>query len=125
MSPSVAIGFLPRERFSMGAESLQSVLDNTTVDFELVVVHPGTPDRYRKEVDDLLRGRSNVRTIALDRFLLPAAARNLVVAATDSDYVCLVENDMLVGEENVPPLVLLHVTTLPEVPTGFPNASAS
>ena len=36
--PRITIGFLPRERFVLAAESLTSLYEHTTVPFELVVV---------------------------------------------------------------------------------------
>jgi GT2 family glycosyltransferase len=95
VTPSVTIGVVPRERFVLGAESLASLFDHTSSPFELVIVDPATPERYRREIDAVLEGRSGVRFISTDRPLLPASSKNLVVREAHTEYVCLVENDVL------------------------------
>lgn len=92
----VTIGFTPRERFSQAAESLQSILENTTVPFELVVVNCGIPDRYWRDMEPLIRGRDDVRVIEVDDYLLPNQSKNLVLREAKGDWVCLIENDNLV-----------------------------
>jgi GT2 family glycosyltransferase len=94
----VVIGFTPRERFSLTAESLESIFANTDVPFHLIAVDCNMPARYRAEMDRVLAGRDNVTVIERDHYLLPNASRNLVIEATpqDVDFLCLIENDCIV-----------------------------
>lgn len=95
MNP-VTIGFAPRERFSLAAESLQSILENTRVPFELVVVNCAIPDRYWRPMQELLRGRRDVKVLEHDRFLLPNQAKNRILSEASGEWLCLIENDNLV-----------------------------
>jgi GT2 family glycosyltransferase len=94
----VVIGFTPRERFSLAAESLESIYENTDIPFHLIVVDCNIPKRYREQMDRVLKGKDNVTVIERDHYLLPNASRNLAIQATapDADYLCLIENDCLV-----------------------------
>lgn len=98
MSPTVTIGFLPRERFVMAGESLASLYAMTPRSFELIVVDPAIPDRYRAEMQAVLDHHDNWRVLHVDRHLLPAEAKNLIVREATTDYVCLLENDNLFNE---------------------------
>src|SRR6266581_9711816 len=93
----VTIGFVPRERFSLALESLQSILDHTDIPFNLIIVDCNTPDVFRQPMQQLLHGRENVTVIRRDEYLLPNPCRNLVVQESQDELVCLIENDNLVS----------------------------
>lgn len=95
MSPTITIGFLPRERFLLAAESLESLYANTPQPFELLIVDAATPPRYLDEMLAVLEAHDNWRIIHSDRVLLPAESKNLILAEARSDYLCLLENDNL------------------------------
>lgn len=95
MSPTVTIGWLPRERFVMAAESLKSLYDHTPQPFELLVVDPTTPEPYRSEIMEVLSHHDNWRILHHDEHLLPAASKNRILDAAEGDYLCLLENDNL------------------------------
>ena len=95
MTPTITIGFTPRERFVTAAESLASLYDHTPLPFELLVVDPATPPRYMAEMEAVLEGRDGWRMLRSDRHLLPAEAKNLVLREATGEYLCLVENDNL------------------------------
>ena len=60
---TITIGFFPRERFSLAAESLQRIFDYTCIPFNLIVVDCNTPKVYWQQMEQVLRGRSNVNVI--------------------------------------------------------------
>lgn len=93
MTPDVTIGWFPRERFSVAAESLQSLLENSP-SCRLIVVDCDTPKRYLDEIKAVLGDRP-AQIVSTGRHILPSAARNVVVGMTQTKYVALVENDML------------------------------
>lgn len=94
----VTIGFVPRERFSAAVRSLQSILENTRVPFHLIWVDCNTPLRYRQQIVSLLGGHANVEVIQTDTFKLANQAKNIVVQRNTSDYLALVENDVVVSD---------------------------
>lgn len=101
----VTIGFTPRERFSLAGESLQRLFDCTEVPFRLIVVDANTPEPYRQQMQRVLDGRDNVEVIRTDGYLRPSESKNLVVAGAEGDYLCLIENDVLVQDGWLPRLI--------------------
>ncbi|MUG98010.1 glycosyltransferase [Scytonema sp. UIC 10036] len=99
--PTVTIGFFPREQFSLAAESLQRIFDCTHIPFNLIVIDCNTPEVYWKQIEQVLAGRSNVKVISKDYYLMPNQSRNLVLQESNSndDFLCFIENDVLVEED--------------------------
>jgi hypothetical protein len=96
--PKVVIGFYPRERFSAAAESLASIVRATRMPYTLVIVDAATPAHYRAAMQEAVRGCADARWITADRFLTSNESRNRIVAATDHDYVCFIENACVVED---------------------------
>ena len=94
--PTVTIGVVPRERFSAAGEALQSIYDHTALRFNLVIVDCAVPPAYRRQMDQVLAGRDNVTIVQVDRHLLPNLSRNLVLKNSTADFICLIENDVIV-----------------------------
>jgi GT2 family glycosyltransferase len=95
---TVTVGFVPRERFSQAPEALQTILEATSVPFNLIVVDCNTPKTFWQQMEPLLRGRPNVKVIHRDHYLLPNQCRNLVIEEAQDEFLCLIENDDLVQE---------------------------
>lgn len=94
--PTVTIGFVPRERFSLSAESLQRIFDYTEIPFNLIVVNCNIPEIYWQQMEQVLQGRDRVKVIHRDHYLLPNQSKNLVVQEAQDEFLCLIENDNLV-----------------------------
>ncbi|MDP8928308.1 MAG: glycosyltransferase [Actinomycetota bacterium] len=103
--PSVTIGFVPRDRFCKAAEALERLFDCTSIQFRLIAVDCNIPDVFRREMDRVLEHRRNVRTIRTERYLLTNQMHNLIIRESDDEFVCLVENDILVEGEWLPRLI--------------------
>jgi hypothetical protein len=95
-TPEVTIGFCPRERFSTGPRTLARILESTGVPYRLLVIDCDTPRPVWREMERLLQQHDDVTVIRENRFLLPSASKNLIVDRTDTPYMCLIENDILV-----------------------------
>ena len=96
-APSVTIGFFARERFSWAPTALRALLDSTTdIDYRLVIVDSLTPAPYLAELETMAAGRENIEFMRAGRHLLPNEARNLVAEACTTEYVALIENDVVV-----------------------------
>ena len=94
---NITIGFVPRERFSSAAESLESILTTETdAPYEMLIVDCATPPEVWAEIEVLIEGRDNIRVLRTDHVLLPNQAKNLVISETKTEYLCLIENDNLV-----------------------------
>ncbi len=94
--PTVTIGFVPRERFSLAAESLQRIFDYTEIPFNLIVVNCNIPKIYWQQMEQVLQGRDKVKVIHREHYLLPNQSKNLVVQEAQDEFLCLIENDNLV-----------------------------
>jgi hypothetical protein len=97
---TVTIGFFPREQFSLAAESLQRIFDCTHIPFNLIAIDCNTPKVYWQQIEQVLEGRSNVRVIHTDRYLMPNQSRNLVLKEADpqDEFLCFIESDVLVED---------------------------
>ncbi|MEO0981719.1 MAG: glycosyltransferase [Pseudomonadota bacterium] len=93
---SATVVVTQRERFSTSRQSLESLLE--TVDpAQIVLVDGASP----AETADFLSAKAreaDIRLIRKERFLSPNQARNIGLAAVDTDYVAFVENDVLFTE---------------------------
>jgi GT2 family glycosyltransferase len=95
--PRVTIIVTPRERWGMAQRSLESIYEKSDIPFELIVVDAGSPPR----LSDWLKKESAVkgfRIIHLDRFVTPNEARNLGAAASTTEYVVFIDNDVICAD---------------------------
>lgn len=82
-----------RERFGMTEESLESLFANTP-DADVIYVDGNSPPRIAGYLAREAKARG-FRLIREDRFLTPNQARNLGLAAAETEYVAFVDNDVL------------------------------
>lgn len=101
----MTIGFVPRDRFCKAAESLQRIFDNTHIPFTLVVVDCNIPERFRREMEEVLEGRDNVKVLRTGRYMLTNEAHNLIMREATGQFLCLIENDILVEDDWLSPLL--------------------
>ncbi|WP_144869030.1 glycosyltransferase [Hyella patelloides] len=93
--PQVTIIVVPRERFSYTRASLESIYNNTRQPFSLVYVDGNSP----KNVQEYLKQKSqenNFRLIRTEHYLSPNKARNLALAAVNTEYTVFIDNDVCV-----------------------------
>lgn len=83
----------------MAAQALEQIYRNTHFDFRLILVDCGIPDTYRRQMDEVLKGRDNFEFIRTDHYLQTNAAHNLVIERNEDPFLCLIENDNLVHED--------------------------
>ncbi|WNZ43794.1 glycosyltransferase [Leptolyngbya boryana CZ1] len=94
--PRVTLIVSPRERFSYTRQSLESILEQTTVPYSLIYVDGGSP----KPVQQYLEAKSqekNFKLIRTDSFLAPNQARNLAIPHVETEYILFVDNDVVVS----------------------------
>ena len=96
--PTVTVSFVARERFSVAAKALRLLYKHTTIPFRLIIVDCAIPDRYRKQMERAVQGKTNVTFLDIDRHVLPNQAKNMVYEASEDDYICFLENDCIVPD---------------------------
>ncbi len=97
-APTITIGFVPRDRSCLAPASLERLLERTPPPFRLVAVDAGMPARFREPLERLLAGAPDAELLSAGPEVGSNAARNLVLRACASDYLCLIENDCFVHE---------------------------
>jgi GT2 family glycosyltransferase len=97
------IAIVPHEKFSVTRESLESVLAGTPEPHRLVYVDGGSP----RQVADYLETQARMHDFTLvrtDHFLQPNEGRNLALAFVDTEFVALIDNDVVVDPGWLTPL---------------------
>ena len=94
--PSITIGVVPRERFSVAAECIQLLYERTNLEFELIYVDTLTPRRYMAQIESQLEGRDNARIIHSDEWLLPNQSKQLIGEESTTELTCVMETDVFV-----------------------------
>lgn len=92
-TPRVTIIVTQRERFGMTEESLESLYTHTP-DPEVIYVDGNSPRRTAARLK-AEAAQHGFRLIRQERFLTPNQARNIGVAAAETEYVVFVDNDVL------------------------------
>jgi len=92
----VTVIIVPRERFRLAPESLDSLYVNTTVPFTLIYIDAGSP----KEVQHAIEARAikyEFRLIRTEHYPSPNEARNLVLDQITTPYAVFADNDVFLN----------------------------
>lgn len=106
----VTIVVVPRDHFGVSARSLASIIEHTPPPYELVYVDGNSP----RSVRDHLAAQAaehGFRLVRTERYLAPNEARNLGFAHVDTPFTVFVDNDVVVTENWLGPLVDCAETT--------------
>jgi GT2 family glycosyltransferase len=103
-TPRTTIGFVPREVFCTTKRALETLFERTDEPFELICIDGGSPPEVQKYLEEKSQEK-NFTLLRTDHYLTPNQARNLVIKHTKTPYVVFVDNDVLVGEGWLTPLV--------------------
>ena len=104
-SESIVIIVVPRDRFSMFPQCLEALYAHTDVPFRVIVV-AGGPDRRTKDYLHQLRmEKDNLSLVLVDRFLMQGEARNLGLQQADERFCVVLENDTIVHENWLTPML--------------------
>ncbi|CAG0988654.1 hypothetical protein BURK1_02148 [Burkholderiales bacterium] len=95
--PQVAVAFVVREKFGWALASLVRIYRFADVAFRLYFVDCGYPKPVVAEIDRFLADKDNVVRLVSPAFLLPNESLNLLLPRVTERYVCIVQNDVLVG----------------------------
>lgn len=95
---------VPRERFNLTRECLESVYAHTSIPFRLVWVDGGSPPRVASYLRDQARARG-FDLVRTDYYLSPNRARNIGLDRVTTRYVVFMDNDVVVAPGWLQPLV--------------------
>jgi glycosyltransferase involved in cell wall biosynthesis len=104
-SESVVIAVVLRDRFSVFPRCLEALYAYTDVRFRVIVVAGGT-DRMTEEYLHQLRvQKDNMSVVLADRLLMQGEARNIAIRQADERFCIVLENDTIVHENWLAPLL--------------------
>ena len=84
-----------REQFRVTRPALESLLAHTAMPYHLVYVDGCSPSSTRRYLQHRARQRG-FRLIRTEHYLSPVEARALALPHVDTEYVCFIDNDVLV-----------------------------
>jgi glycosyltransferase involved in cell wall biosynthesis len=90
------VAIIPRERFSHTHNTLQSVLKNTNINYDLIYVDGKTPDPVNERIIHDLE-QADAIILKTESYITPNQARNLALKAAKTEYIVFIDNDVLVG----------------------------
>jgi GT2 family glycosyltransferase len=85
----------PREQFRVTRRALESIFAHTATPYRLVYIDGGSPPPVRRYLERRARQRG-FTLIRTAHYLSPMEARALAVPHVDTEYVCFIDNDVLV-----------------------------
>lgn len=104
-SRSVVIVVVPRDRFSMFPKCLEALYARTDVPFRVIVVAGGTDRRTKDYLQQLQVQKDNLSVVLVDRLLMQGEARNLGIQQADERFCVVLENDTIVHESWLSPML--------------------
>jgi len=85
----------PREQFRVARRSLESIFAHTEVPYRLIYIDGGSPAPVKRYLEQRARQR-DFMLLRTDHYLAPMEARALALPHVDTEYVCFIDNDVLV-----------------------------
>jgi len=115
MSLTVVTAVYNDERFI--AKSIESILGQTFMDFEYIIIDDGSTDKTPQILDTYARTDSRVRVITQNN-AGPAAAKNKGIGLASSEYIVLQDSDDLSQPDRLSKLKLAFERATADVITS-------
>jgi GT2 family glycosyltransferase len=101
---AATIAFVPREQLGTTQRSLETLYERTKDPFELICVDGGSPPSIQRYLEQAAC-RHQFTLLRTESFLTPNQARNIAAERVRTRYVIFVDNDVLVGQNFLSPLI--------------------
>jgi glycosyltransferase involved in cell wall biosynthesis len=105
LSERIAIAVVLRDRFSMFSRCLDALYSYTDVPFRVIVVAGGADKTTEEYLHQLQMQRDNISVVLVDRLLMQGEARNVAIRQANERFCVVLENDTIVHENWLPPLL--------------------
>jgi GT2 family glycosyltransferase len=102
---SIAVGVVMRDRFSMFATCLEAISAHTESPFRLILVVGGADPGTKQYLRDFERCHAGTTVVFADALLLQGEARNLALRHCSERFCVILENDTIVHQNWLMPLV--------------------
>ncbi len=93
MDPKVSVIIPTYNREKLLPRAIQSVLDQTYSNFELIVVDDGSPDNTKKIVEEFQKKDKRIKYIWQENFGGNSKTINTGIKASQGEYIALLEDD--------------------------------
>ncbi len=122
--PKVTIACLCYNHADFVADALQSVIEQTFKDWELIVVDDASADNSKAEIEQFVSNHRHyaIRTIFLDKNVGNCKAFNKALTLSEADYIIDFAADDILLPERIE-LGVAKLDTQPEVAINFTNAN--
>jgi glycosyltransferase involved in cell wall biosynthesis len=104
-SKRVVIVVVLRDRFSMFPRSLEAIYTYTNAQFRVIVVAGGTDQATKDFLYQFQMHKGNISVVLVDRLLMQGEARNIALRQTDERFCVVLENDTIVHENWLAPML--------------------
>jgi glycosyltransferase involved in cell wall biosynthesis len=95
MTTEITIVVVPRDHYYHAIRSLESIIEQTTIPFELIYVNHTCPQNIAVEIRDICK-KQGFSLIESEKVLSPNQARNSAISKLKTPYVVFVDNDVIV-----------------------------
>src|SRR5437899_1095345 len=104
-SERVVIAVVPRDRFSLFPRCLEALYAYMDVRFRVIVVAGGADRATEEYLRQLQRQKDNLSVVLVDRLLMQGEARNLALRDVHERLCAVLENDTIVHENWLTPML--------------------
>ncbi|CAN5579549.1 hypothetical protein BH23BAC1_BH23BAC1_39440 [soil metagenome] len=104
-SKPIVIVIIVRDRFSMFKQCLEAVYLHTKQQFKVIVVVGGADKTTQTYLSQFQEENENFKVIFKDNLLMQGEARNIALNHFDERYCIFLENDTIVHNDWLPPLL--------------------
>ena len=98
-SPLISVIIATHNREELLPQAVQSILDQTLQDFEIIIVDDCSSDNTPNVIRALEEKDDRIRAIRSNQNIGPGAARNLGMASAKGDYIAIMDDDDLSESE--------------------------
>ena len=98
-SPLISVIIATHNREELLPQAVQSILDQTLQDFEIIIVDDCSSDNTPNVIRALEEKDDRIRAIRSNENIGPGAARNLGMASARGDYIAIMDDDDLSESE--------------------------
>ena len=105
LSEPITIAVVPRDRFSMFRACLEALYKHTAPPFRIIVVAGAVDRRTEDYLRKLESQKDNLSVELLDPLMMQGEARNLALRRAEGRFCVVMENDTIVHDNWLPPLV--------------------
>jgi glycosyltransferase involved in cell wall biosynthesis len=116
--PKISIILATHNRENLLGEAINSLLNQSFEDFEIVIVDDASEDQTPRVIKDYLNKDDRIRSLRSEINIGPGAARNLGISHSNGEYIAIMDDDDLASSQRLE-LELLEFEKNPDIDFVF------